>query len=230
MTTRFLLKLVGGVFYATACFGVPLFLGAWTFEWPRAWVFLGVVFVMAATLMFTLFPSRQDLLDERYKPPVQAGQPVADRVLVLLLLASFFGLLAFIALDVFRFRLLGGPTLPVAVFGLALFVAGWTVLALAVRDNAFTALVVRHQEERHQVVVDRGTYAVVRHPMYGGGIPLFVGMALWLGSYAGVLATAVPIALLVVRVVVEERFLRRNLAGYDAYTRKVRWRIVPFVW
>ena len=101
MTTRFLLKLVGGVFYATACFGVPLFLGAWTFDWPRAWIFLGVVFAFATIVMFALFPSRPDLLDERYKPPVQAGQPVADRVLVLLLLASFFGLLVFIALDVF---------------------------------------------------------------------------------------------------------------------------------
>lgn len=230
MTTRFLLKLVGGVFYATACFGVPLFLGAWTFDWPRAWIFLGVVFAFATIVMFALFPSRPDLLDERYKPPVQAGQPVADRVLVLLLLASFFGLLVFIALDVFQFRLLGGPTTPVAVLGLVLFVAGWSVLALAVRDNDFTALVVRHQEERHQVVVERGTYSIVRHPMYAGGIPLFVGMALWLGSYAGVLATAVPIALLVARVGVEERFLRGNLAGYDAYTRRVRWRMLPFIW
>jgi protein-S-isoprenylcysteine O-methyltransferase Ste14 len=230
VTTRLLAKLVGSVFYVTACFGVPLFLAAWTFDWPRAWVFLGVVFAMAAVLMFTLFPSRPDLLDERYKPPVQAGQPVADRVLVLLLLASFFLLLAFIGLDVFRFRLLGGPSLTLAVLGLVLFVSGWAVLALAVRDNAFAALVVRHQEERHQVVVDRGTYAIVRHPMYGGGIPLFVGIPLWLGSYAGVLATAVPIALLVVRVVVEERFLRSRLEGYEAYTKRVRWRMIPFVW
>lgn len=230
MTTRLLVKLVGGVFYVTACSGVPLFLGAWTLDWPRAWVFLGVVFALAATLMFTLFPSRPELLDERYKPPVQKGQPLADRVIVLVLLVSFFGLLVFTALDVFRFRLLGGPSLAVAVLGLVLFAGGWIVMALAVRDNTFAALVVRHQEERHQVVVDRGTYAVVRHPMYGGGIPFFVGMPLWLGSYAGALLAAVPVAALVARVLVEERFLRGNLEGYDAYTRKVRWRMIPFLW
>jgi protein-S-isoprenylcysteine O-methyltransferase Ste14 len=230
MKTRLFAKLVGSVFYVTACCGVPLFLPVWTLDWPRAWVFLGLVFAMAATLMFSIFPSRPDLLEERYKPPIQEGQPLEDRLLTLALLASFFGLLVFTALDVFRWQLLGETTIPVAAVGLALFAGGWTVMALAVRDNAFAALVVRYQGERHQVVVDRGTYAVVRHPMYGGGIPFFVGMALWLGSYAGVLVAAVPIALLVMRVLVEERFLRANLDGYDAYTKKVRWRMIPFLW
>jgi protein-S-isoprenylcysteine O-methyltransferase Ste14 len=230
MGTKLLAKLVGGVVYTVACFAAPLFLPAWTLDWPRAWVFLALVFAMAATLLFTLFPSRPDLLDERWKPPIQQGQPAGDRVLTLALLASFFGLLVFTALDVFRLRLLGGPPLPVAIAGLVLFAAGWTVLGLAVRDNAFAALVVRYQEERQQVVVDRGTYAVVRHPMYAGGIPLMVGMPLWLGSWAGVLLAAVPITTLVLRVLVEERFLRERLEGYDAYTRKVRWRLVPFVW
>jgi protein-S-isoprenylcysteine O-methyltransferase Ste14 len=225
-----ILKLGGGVIYTVACFGVPLFLAAWTLDWPRAWVFLCVVFAAAAATMFGLFPSRPDLLDERYKAPVQTGQPLADRVLVLLLLTTFIGLLVFIPLDVFRFRLLGGPSLPVSVLALALFVAGWIVLALAVRANAFAALVVRHQEERHQVVVDRGPYAVVRHPMYAGAIPLMIGMPLWLGSYAGALLAAVPLATLVMRVRIEERFLRRQLEGYEAYTQRVRWRLVPFVW
>jgi protein-S-isoprenylcysteine O-methyltransferase Ste14 len=89
---------------------------------------------------------------------------------------------------------------------------------------------VRHQEERRQVVVDRGLYAVVRHPMYAGAIPLSIGMPLWLGSYAAALAAVVPIAILVVRILVEERFLRRELPGYEEYTRKVRWRMVPGVW
>ncbi len=227
---RFLAKLVGGVLYSVVSFGLLLFVPAWTLDWPRAWVFLGVVFAASAATMFGVFPSRPDLLDERYKPLVQKGQPLEDRVLALLLVASFFGLIAFIPLDVFRFRLLGGPSLPVAVLGLALFIAGWTLLGLALRDNAFAAPVVRHQEERHQVVVDRGTYAVVRHPMYAGAIPLTVGMTLWLGSYAGALLAVVPMATLVLRVLAEERFLRRELEGYEAYTRRVRWRLVPFVW
>jgi protein-S-isoprenylcysteine O-methyltransferase Ste14 len=81
-----------------------------------------------------------------------------------------------------------------------------------------------------RVGVCSGRGVMARHPMYAGAIALMVGMALWLGSYTGALLAAVPIATLLLRVLAEERFLRRELEGYDAYTRKVRWRLVPFVW
>jgi protein-S-isoprenylcysteine O-methyltransferase Ste14 len=230
MTLRFFIKLLAGVFYATACFAAPLFLAAGTIRWPRAWVLVGVVFLGGTAAMFGIFRTRPDLLAERLKPPIQKGQPLADRVIILALLASFFGLMAFAALDVFRWRLLGGPGLPVSVLGLVLFMTGWAIQAQALRDNAFAAPVVRHQEERRQVVVDRGLYALVRHPMYAGGIPLFVGLALWLGSYAAAVATVVPLAILIARIHVEERLLTRELPGYEAYMRKVRWRMVPGVW
>jgi len=83
MQPRLFARLVASVFYVIACLGVPLFLPIWTLDWPRAWIFLGLVFAMAATLMFTLFPGRPDLLDERYKPPIQQGQPLQDRLLTL---------------------------------------------------------------------------------------------------------------------------------------------------
>ncbi len=66
--------------------------------------------------------------------------------------------------------------------GLLLFVGGWAIVTLALRENAFAAPVVKHQADRHQTVIDTGLYRVVRHPMYGGFIPVVVGMPLWLGS------------------------------------------------
>ena len=89
---------------------------------------------------------------------------------------------------------------------------------------------VRHQSERQHHVVDTGVYAIVRHPMYAGIFLFNAGMALWLESYAAAIATLIPISLLALRIVFEERFLRRELAGYEAYTEKVRYRLVPFVW
>ena len=109
--SRLIQKLVGGVAYSVATFGGLLFVPAWTLNWWRAWVFLGVVFVASTITMFGIFPSRPDLLDERYKSPVQKGQPLSDKVLTLLLVASFLGLIVFIPLDVFHLRLLGGTGL-----------------------------------------------------------------------------------------------------------------------
>ncbi len=66
--------------------------------------------------------------------------------------------------------------------------------------------------------------------MYMGFVPFIVGVFLWLGSYAAALLTIVPIGVMVVRIIVEERFLRRELEGYGAYTERTRYRLIPFLW
>lgn len=223
-------RLIGGVAYSVAIFGGLLFLGAWTFHWWRAWVFLGVVLVASAATMFGIFPKRPELLEERYKSPIQKGQPLSDKVLTPLLMLSFLGLVLFVPFDVFRLHLFGETGLGIASLGLVLFAAGWGLVALALRANAFAAPIVKYQRERGQFVVETGPYRIVRHPMYAGAIPVTIGMALWLGSYAGALLAAVPIGTLVLRALAEERLLRRELPGYEDYARKVRWRLVPLVW
>jgi protein-S-isoprenylcysteine O-methyltransferase Ste14 len=122
------------------------------------------------------------------------------------------------------------PGALVSFLGLALYVAGWWILTLAMKVNPFAVPVVRLQEERQQRVIDTGVYGVVRHPMYAGFAPFAIGPALWLGSYTAAFLAIVPIAVLAVRSVWEERFLKRELKGYEAYMRKVRWRLIPFVW
>jgi protein-S-isoprenylcysteine O-methyltransferase Ste14 len=223
-------KLVVGVILNVAIFGLFLFLPAGTLDWWRAWVFLGAVLVLAVTSTVSLFRVNQELLEERFKPPIQKGQPLADKILVMLVIAEFVGLIGFIPLDVFRFHVMARPGTIVSSLGLVLFVAGWWIMTLAMRENAFAAPVVRHQEERHQTVIDTGVYGVVRHPMYAGAIPLLVGMSLWLESYAAAMLVSIAIVTLVQRILVEEQFLRRRLAGYDAYTERVRYRLVPYLW
>lgn len=114
--------------------------------------------------------------------------------------------------------------------GSRFYVAGWWIMTLAMKVNPFAVPVVRLQEERHQRVIETGVYAVVRHPMYTGFFPMVVGPALWLESYIAALLAIVPIAVLAVRSAFEERFLKRELRGYEAYTKKVRYRLIPFVW
>jgi protein-S-isoprenylcysteine O-methyltransferase Ste14 len=131
---------------------------------------------------------------------------------------------------VFRFHLMPKPGELVSFLGLALYVAGWWIMTLAMKVNPFAVPVVRLQEERHQRVIDTGVYAIVRHPMYTGFVPMVVGPALWLESYTAALLAIIPIAMLAVRSVLEERFLKPKLSGYDAYMERVRYRLIPFVW
>jgi protein-S-isoprenylcysteine O-methyltransferase Ste14 len=223
-------KLIVGVIFNVAIFGVLLFLPAGTLDWWRAWVFLGLVFVGSVAGTVSLYRLNQDLLEERFKSPIQKGQPLADKIVVILLITSFAGLLVFIPLDVFRFLLMRKPGTLVSSSSLVLFVAGWWIMTLALIENAFAAPVVKHQQERGQKVIESGLYGVVRHPMYAGAVLLMVGMPLWLESYAAAILASVPIATLVLRILVEEQFLRRELAGYDAYTERVRYRMIPFLW
>src|SRR5881398_3303202 len=159
-------KLIVGLVINIAVFGGLLFLPAGTWEWRRAWVFLGTVFVSYVAMAVYVFPGREDLLNERFKPPIQKGQPPADKVIVILFIVTFLGLIVFIPLDVFRLHLMDKPGMLVSSFGLLLFVAGWWIICFAFKENSFAAPVVKHQKQ--QTVADTGVYGLVRHPMYAG--------------------------------------------------------------
>jgi len=161
---------------------------------------------------------------------VQRGQPLADRVLVTAFLVLYVATIVITALDVFHWHLLSRPATAVSWAGLLLYVAAWPLNTLVLRENAFASAAVRHQADRQHRVIDTGPYAIVRHPMYAGSIPLVFGLPLWLGSYAAALAGVVAYGVLVARIGVEESYLRRELPGYADYTRRVRWRLVPGVW
>ena len=223
-------KVVAGVVFNVAFYALLLFAPAGTLHWWRAWVFLAVTVAVMVVAIFSILPDNADLFSQRAKGIIQKGQPLWDRALVILLVISYVGQIIFIPLDVFRFHLVPKPSGLVSLFGLALYVAGWWIMTLAMKINPFAVPVVRLQEERHQRVIDTGIYAVVRHPMYAGFVPMVVGPALWLESYVAALLAVVPIAVLAVRSVFEERFLTRELKGYEAYTEKVHYRLIPFLW
>jgi protein-S-isoprenylcysteine O-methyltransferase Ste14 len=225
-----ILTLISGVLLNVGIFGGLLSVPAGTLDWWRAWVFLGVVFGGAVASTVSVFRVNKDLLAERFKPPVQQGQPLADKIVVVLLIAGFVSVIVCIPLDVCRWHLMATPGILVSSLGLVLFVVGWWIMTLALRENAFAAPVVKHQADRQHTVIESGVYGVVRHPMYAGAVLLLVGMPLWLESYAAALLASIPIGTLVVRILVEELFLRRALAGYNAYTERVRYRLIPFVW
>ena len=225
--SRVLLRVVAdALFVATV-----LFAAAGTFAWRRAWVLVGVLLViriLSAMLVFRVHPA---LLLERATVLIHRDQPWADKVVLLGFMATaFVGVPAVAALDAVHWRVLPSPPLLLSGLGLVLFALGWTIIALALRENAFAAAVVRLQSERHHRVVDTGVYRVVRHPMYAGSPLVQLGLSLWLGSYTAALFAIFPLGLLMWRIGLEERFLRRELAGYPEYVKRVPYRLLPGIW
>ncbi len=224
------LKLVGAAIAPAVIFGTLLLIPAGTLNWWRAWAFIVVVLACNAVTIFGIFSSNEELLNERYKPGIQKGQPLADKVVLNVFVICFFLVIAMIPIDVFRLHLMAAPAPIVSLFGLLLFIAGWLLIAMAFRENSFAAPVVKLQEERNQKVIDSGVYRAIRHPMYASCPLLLIGMTLWLQSTAATLLAVVPIAAIMLRIVFEERFLATRLPGYGDYMRRVRYRMIPFVW
>ena len=210
---------------------IVLFTAAGTTDWPRAWVLIGVLLVVRVVSAVAVFRVNPSLLRERATVLVHGGQPIADRVILLAYMTTaFIGVPAVAALDVSRWHSWPAPSSALAAVGLIVFVVGWIITALALRENAFAVTVVRLQTERQHAVVDTGIYGVIRHPMYAGSPLVLIGLSLWLGSYAAALYAGIPLTLLSLRIGLEERLLRRELPGYADYARRVPYRVVPGIW
>lgn len=215
---------VEGLVFAALLFG-----GAGTLRWGAGWVFFAAFFIPSTLMIHWLARNNPALLVERTRPPIQAGQPLWDRLIMAALLALFPAWLVLMGVDA---RRLGWSHMPPALqwIGCAGILAAMWIFHVSVRANTFLAVVVRIQAERGHEVVSSGPYAIVRHPLYAGALLLFVSSALLLGSWWGLLASVDLAAPLVLRTVLEDRELHRSLPGYADYARRVRWRLLPGVW
>ena len=201
-----------------------------TWLWERALIFLGVYGgVLGLTIVVFAFKAPGGL-EARLAMPGGSEQSRASRLASTFLISTFSAWMIFIPVDVFYLKLLPPPQLGVSVAGLVLLLLGFGIVAAAIYENRFIVPYVADQTEQGQTLVDTGPYGVVRHPLYAGLLPFGAGIALWLGSYAALIAVCAPIATLVVTILVEEQTLREALPGYADYMKRVRYRLVPFVW
>jgi len=210
-------------------FSALLFGAAGTIRWPAGWAYLILFFVGA--LWITLFLARHDpaLLAERMKIPVQKGQPFWDKILILPMIVAWCAWLVLMGLDAVRFRWSAMP-LWLQCAGGALIVLSFWMFARVFRENPFLTAVVKIQTERGHRVISTGPYAAVRHPLYAAVLIYLPANALLLGSWYGLAGSFVLSGGLVFRTAMEDRELRRGLAGYTEYAARVRYRLIPFVW
>ena len=119
---------------------------------------------------------------------------------------------------------------PAAIVVLAdvLVIVGFVFVSQVFRENSFAASTIKVEAE--QRVISTGPYAIVRHPMYAGASLALLATPIALGSWWGLLIAIAMIAAIVVRLLDEERYLAANLAGYDEYRGKVKYRLIPMLW
>jgi protein-S-isoprenylcysteine O-methyltransferase Ste14 len=177
------------------------------------------------------------LLRERLVSPIQKEkkgeqdiqQKGWDKPIVAILFIFFVVWIVGTPLDAKRFGL--SPEFPmlVKVIGAIFLNCGLAIVFKAYMDNPFASPVVRVQKERKHRVVSTGIYSVVRHPLYLGAMLWIIGMPLLFGSFIGVGCTIGMGILVAIRAVKEEHTLADELEGYDEYRKKVRYRIIPFL-
>ena len=218
-------SLVGGM-VQLLLFPLILFLTAGTLAWPACWIFLFLFYSFVFITVQQLARHNPSLLEERmsvFKPT-----PKRDTMFLLLVAVSLIWLIV-MPLDAMRFHWSQFPFW-LQVVGVLVLVGSFVWMYLAFRENAYVTPTVRIQEERGHAVVSTGPYKYVRHPMYTGFHLFFVGMSLLLGSAFGLVLSLVLIGLVVRRAVLEERLLREELSGYDAYMAQVSSRFIPHIW
>jgi len=203
-----------------------LFIPAGTLHYSEAWAFLCVFFVPALAITFYLMRRDPQLLERRLHAGPTAEKRKSQKIIQSITAKGFIAMLVVPALD-HRF---GWSMVPVwvSIAGDVLVALGFLVIFFVYKENPFASATIEVSPD--QRVISTGLYALVRHPMYMGGLLLFVGMSLALGSWWGLLAFLLMIPALIWRLLDEEEFLAKNLRGYSDYRNRVKHRLIPFIW
>ncbi len=207
--------------------GGILFASAGRFDWWEAWAFLIIYFLIALTSALWMAQTNPELTQERSHP----GQNVKkwDNLLVGFNLLLTVALYTVIGLDAGRFGWSKTP-LWVRVLGISGFIPAFGLPLWASKVNAYLSSRVRIQDDRGHTVIAEGPYRYVRHPMYVGMILYNISVPLVLGSWWGLAVGGIMIAAVIVRTALEDKTLQRELPGYDEYSQRVRYRLIPGVW
>ena len=203
-----------------------LLLPAGTLHYWQAWLFVAVF--TAATLLPTVYLARTNpaALQRRMRAGPRAEPRTAQKFIITGSFVALFATMVFSAFD-HRFGWSSVPPL-LSVLGDVLVATGLGIAMLVIAQNSYAAATVT--VETGQTVASHGLYRFVRHPMYVGNVIMMTGIPLALGSYWGLLFVPPGALVLALRILDEEKLLVRELPGYRDYARRVRYRLVPYVW
>ena len=203
--------------------GLLIFLPAGTFDYWQGWLLMGILFVPMLCAGLVMLAKNPALLRSR----LDAKEEQKDQDLVVKLSGLMF-LAGFIVAGLgIRFDWYVVPKI-VVIIAAVLFVIAYILYAEVLRENTYLSRTIEVQEG--QTVVDTGLYGIVRHPIYSVTLLLFLSMPLVLGSVYAFLIFLVYPFIIAKRIKGEEAFLKQELDGYGEYMKKVKYRMIPYIW
>lgn len=203
--------------------GILLFVPAGGFDYVNGWLFLGLLFIPMLIIGIVLFLRSSELLKKRLNG---REEEKAQKVVVALSGLLFVTGFVVAGLD-YRFGWSRVPLWVVIVAAIVLILS-YALYGEVMRENAHLSRTVEVTEG--QEIIDSGLYGLVRHPMYSATIWLFLSIPLVLGSWLAFLCFVPYIPIIVFRVLNEEAVLKEKLDGYTEYMRRVKYRLIPYVW
>lgn len=200
-----------------------VFLPAGTIYFAQGWLLMAVLFVPMFAAGLVMWRKAPDLLKSR----LQAKEKEGEQRQVIAFSGAMF-LIGFILCGL-RFRW-GWSGIPLwgSLCAAAVFLVGYSLFGLVLHQNAYLSRTIEVQSG--QKVIDTGLYGLVRHPMYTATILMFLSMPLILGSWQAFPVFLLYLPIIVKRIRNEEVVLKRELAGYEDYCNRLKWRLIPYIW
>ncbi len=223
MTKTLFLQAIGKVALGAAAAGLLIFLPAGTILYWNGWLFMGILFIPLFFAGIWMMLKNPELLRKRlHTRETQAEQALVIKLSGLMFVAGFV-----LAGFNFRFQWLVLPDWA-SWAAAAVFALSYLLYGEVLRENTYLSRTVEVQEG--QKVIDTGLYSIVRHPMYSVTVLMFLTMPLILGSPLSFAIFLSYPAIIAKRIKNEEKVLAEGLAGYAAYQKKVKYKLVPFLW
>ncbi len=223
MNAKLFFQAVAKLMLGVALVGVLIFLPAGTLLFPLGWLLMAILFVPMLFAGSVMLFKNPNLLKKR----LNAKEKQKEQTLVVKLSGLMF-LVGFVTAGLnFRFRWFVLP-MGVVIGAAVAFLLAYVLYAEVLRENTYLSRTIEVQEG--QKVIDTGLYGIVRHPMYSATLLLFLSMPLVLGSLYSLLVFLAYPVIIAVRIKNEEKLLEQELEGYRDYQKKVKYRLIPFVW
>ena len=203
--------------------GLLLFIPANTINYWNGWLFMGILFIPMFIAGIVMMIKSPDLLRKRLN--VKEKENEQKQVI---LLSGLMFLAGFIIAGLnYRYNWIVVPN-TVVIISSIIFIIAYILYAEVLRENTYLSRTIEVQE--NQKVIDTGLYGIVRHPMYAVTILLFLSMPLVLGSVISFVIFLVYPFIIAKRIKNEEKVLEKELTGYSEYKKKVKYKVIPFIW